>query len=176
MHSRARAVTRSVPARRTARRVWANKIIGPITLATGVSNAQDILSQSPGTLKTDATVLDIEVIQNVHNLGTIVALEAEVDFWAGLYIAQEGLAVANLPDPGVDIEEVDWLHRWHFFGKSKPSLVTEFAQYFNIHQEDQVKTKRRFRENGRTVFYIAHNLSPGGVTYSHFLRTLLLVP
>ena len=156
--------------------MWANRTAGPITLSSSDSFATDLLFTVPGTLKNDSTILDIEVIQNISQPDTLSAAATRVvDYWAGLYIAQEGLLAAALPDPGSDIEEVDWLHRWHFFARKQEVIAANFAEINNIHQEDQVKTKRRFHENGRTLYFVVHNLAPDLVTYSHFFRTLLLV-
>jgi len=171
MADRVRRAQRA-PARRTSRSIWANKIRADVSLGSGITAVENLLENLPGTLKIDATVLDVEVILNLsHVPGTA---DKRYNYWSGLYIAEEGLVEAQLPQPDLDDQEVDWMHRWHFASTAQGTATVRATG--TIHQEDKIKTKRRFRENGKTLFYIEKNDGPDPVFVSHLFRTLLFVP
>ena len=168
--------------RRPARLTWVN-FYDPWanSLATGVTQALDVLGSAEVFQKFDSTI--VKVLGSLsYQFGQVPVGTSTIDFGvaAYLYVADEAIAAANLPD--LTDPTVQAAYLWTYIREARlvrvvdGSLVDTADPSINVTIELSVDAQRRFRENNKTLWLVIQNIGVGTFLWGAYLRSLVRIP
>ena len=174
---------RALPAARTSRLTWINFVDRfPNTLAAGVRVAFDILAAAEVFQKFDSTIVKVLGTLSFNAVQVPVGESTDdVDQYAYLYVADENLPLANMPDQKDGTVQAAYLwthHRGARIARVVDGTLVDTADpSLNWSVELDVKAQRRFRENNKTLWLVIDNGSTNKtMLWSAYLRTLVRIP
>ena len=154
------------------RTVWVNKYFtfGGLT-ATG-ANQVDLLSEADRSLTLGATIVSVkgQIVMHVED----PQATGSWDWRQALYIAD--IAQTTFPNLIDDALQPSWLwHNYGFWGGGSANISTAHHEVITL----DVKSKRRFRENNKTLWFLNSVVETGvssSLSIRLYTRTLLYVP
>ena len=160
---------------RTGRNVWVNENINEIVVINGIQ-IRDILGSAEQFMTFDTTVQEV-IVTDLHYSFVSVAPAGVRNFRCALIVGSKLLDAADFQVLFADSLGPAWMGVWG----NHVSVTGVDVQNLPLTPREGLRfhSKRRFRENNDTVWFVFQNVAPATDTtplLSGMFRTLIHIP